>query len=94
MRAIEVWIEAGAGLGSGFTDAEYEKAGAKLIGSAKEVWDNVDMMVKVKEPLPEEYQYFRRDLIALHLPASGCRQAAHRCHAGFRHEGLRLRDVN
>ncbi len=68
----EVWIEAGAGLGSGFTDAEYEKAGAKLIGSAKEVWDNVDMMVKVKEPLPEEYQYFRRDLILytyLHLAA-------------------------
>ena len=50
----EVWIEKGAGLGSGFTDAEYEKAGAKLVDTAKEVWDSVDMMVKVKEPLPEE----------------------------------------
>lgn len=68
----EVWIEKGAGLGSGFTDAEYEKAGAKLCDSAKEVWNHVDMMVKVKEPLPQEYQYFRQDLILftyLHLAA-------------------------
>ena len=68
----EVWIEKGAGLGSGFTDAEYEKAGAKLVDTAKEVWDGVDMMVKVKEPLPEEYGYFRKDLILftyLHLAA-------------------------
>ena len=68
----EVWIEKGAGLGSGFTDAEYEKAGAKLVDTAKEVWDSVDMMVKVKEPLPEEYGYFRKDLILftyLHLAA-------------------------
>ena len=68
----EVWIEKGAGLGSGFTDAEYEKAGAKLVDTAKEVWDSVDMMVKVKEPLPEEYGYFRKDLVLftyLHLAA-------------------------
>ena len=68
----EVWIEKGAGLGSGFTDAEYEKAGAKLVDTAKEVWDGVDMMVKVKEPLPEEYGYFRKDLVLftyLHLAA-------------------------
>ena len=68
----EVWIEKGAGLGSGFTDAEYEKAGAKLCDKAKEVWAGVDMMVKVKEPLPEEYAYFRKDLLLftyLHLAA-------------------------
>lgn len=68
----EVWIEKGAGLGSGFTDAEYEKAGAKLVDTAKEVWDGVDMTVKVKEPLPEEYGYFRKDLLLftyLHLAA-------------------------
>ena len=68
----EVWIEKGAGVGSGFTDAEYEKAGAKLVDTAKEVWDGVDMMVKVKEPLPEEYGYFRKDLVLftyLHLAA-------------------------
>lgn len=68
----EVWIEKGAGAGSGFKDEEYEKAGAKLCDTAKEVWDGVDMIVKVKEPLPEEYGYFRKDLLLftyLHLAA-------------------------
>ncbi|MDR1018515.1 MAG: alanine dehydrogenase [Lachnospiraceae bacterium] len=68
----EVLIEKSAGLGSGFSDAEYEAAGAKLIDTAKEVWDSVDMMVKVKEPLPEEYKLFHEDLILytyLHIAA-------------------------
>lgn len=68
----EVWIQSGAGLGSGFSDEEYAKAGAKITDSAKEVWDNVDMMIKVKEPLAEEYAYFRKDLILytyLHIAA-------------------------
>lgn len=68
----EVLIETGAGLGSGFTDEEYVEAGAKMIGSAKEVWDSVEMMVKVKEPLPEEYPLFHEGLILytyLHLAA-------------------------
>ena len=50
----EVYIEKGAGVGSGFTDKEYEDAGAIMIDSAKEVWDTVEMMIKVKEPLPED----------------------------------------
>lgn len=68
----EVYIEKGAGIGSGFTDAEYEAAGAKMADSPKEVWATVDMMVKVKEPLPEEYPLFREGLILytyLHLAA-------------------------
>lgn len=68
----EVLIEAGAGVGSGFTDEEYVAAGAKMIGTAKEVWDSVEMMVKVKEPLPEEYPLFHEGLILytyLHLAA-------------------------
>ena len=68
----EVYIEKGAGLGSGFTDEEYEKAGAILLDSAKEVWDRADMMVKVKEPLECEYGYFHEGLIIytyLHLAA-------------------------
>lgn len=68
----EVWIEKGAGLGSGFTDGEYAAAGAKLCETAKEVWDGVGMMVKVKEPLPEEYPLFHDGLILytyLHLAA-------------------------
>ena len=68
----EVYVEKGAGLGSGFSDAQYKEAGANVLDSAKQVWDTVDMMVKVKEPLEPEYQYFRDDLIIytyLHLAA-------------------------
>ena len=68
----EVLLEAGAGLGSGFTDEEYERAGARLCADPAEVWKGCDMMVKVKEPLPSEYEYFREDLIIytyLHLAA-------------------------
>ncbi|MDO1604668.1 alanine dehydrogenase [Lactobacillus sp. YT155] len=65
-----VLVEANAGVGSGYTDAEYEKAGAKIT-SADEAW-SAEMIIKVKEPLPEEYHYFREDLIIytyLHLAA-------------------------
>lgn len=69
----EVYVESGLGLGSGFTDAEYEEAGAKLITSAKEVWDISEMLIKVKEPLKEEYELFHEGLILytyLHLAAN------------------------
>ena len=68
----EVLIETTASEGSGFTDQDYVDAGAKIVGSAKEAWA-ADMVVKVKEPLPEEYQYFREGLILytyLHLAAA------------------------
>ncbi|MBQ9153436.1 MAG: alanine dehydrogenase [Solobacterium sp.] len=68
----DVLIEAGAGVGSGFTDEEYIRAGAKISASAKEVWDFSEMMVKVKEPLEEEYELFHDGLILytyLHLAA-------------------------
>ena len=58
-----VYIEKSAGEGSGFSDEEYSAAGAALCESAKEVWDKSDMVIKVKEPLPEEYEYFRKDLV-------------------------------
>ena len=67
-----VYIEKGAGVGSGFADTEYVQAGASLIDNAPDVWNLVDMMVKVKEPLEEEYAYFREGLILytyLHLAA-------------------------
>ena len=67
-----VYIEKSAGIGSGFSDTEYVKAGASLIDNAQDVWNLVDMMVKVKEPLEEEYAYFREGLILytyLHLAA-------------------------
>jgi alanine dehydrogenase len=68
----KVFIETNAGLNSGFPDEDYVRAGAKILGTAKEVWDKSDMIVKVKEPLTEEYQYFREGLILytyLHLAA-------------------------
>ena len=67
-----VYMEKGAGVGSGFTDNEYIDAGASLIDNAADIWALVDMMVKVKEPLPEEYPLFREGLILytyLHLAA-------------------------
>jgi alanine dehydrogenase len=68
----QVLIEKDAGTGSGFTNDEYSKAGAAIIGEAKLVWTEADMVMKVKEPLQEEYQYFREGLILftyLHLAA-------------------------
>ncbi|MCL6570163.1 MAG: alanine dehydrogenase [Bacillus sp. (in: Bacteria)] len=65
----EVFIEKGAGLGSGFTDEDYQFAGAKLVDTPEEVW-TTEMVMKVKEPLPSEYKFFREGLILftyLHL---------------------------
>ncbi|MEL6785937.1 MAG: alanine dehydrogenase [Cyanobacteria bacterium J06607_15] len=66
-----VFIETKAGLGSGFDDQAYEQAGAKIVTDAAQVWQR-EMVVKVKEPLPSEYQYLRSDLLLftyLHLAA-------------------------
>ncbi|MDM8526709.1 alanine dehydrogenase [Anaerolineales bacterium HSG24] len=66
-----VLVEDGAGAGSFFSNEEYQEAGAK-IRSVDEVWSQANMVVKVKEPLPSEYQYLRPDLILftyLHLAA-------------------------
>lgn len=68
----DVYIEKDAGVGSGFATDEYAAAGAVILDSAKEVWDTCEMMVKVKEPLPEEYPLFHEGLILytyLHLAA-------------------------
>lgn len=65
----EVYIEKGAGMGSGFTDDDYLAAGAKLTNTNDEAW-SMDMVMKVKEPIPSEYKYFREGLILftyLHL---------------------------
>ncbi len=70
-RGHEVLVETGAGLGSGMKDEEYAAAGAKIV-SREEAW-GAEMVVKVKEPLPEEYRFLRPDLILftyLHLAAS------------------------
>ncbi|WJQ07125.1 alanine dehydrogenase [Geobacillus stearothermophilus] len=67
-----VLIEKEAGVGSGFSDNDYARAGAQIIERAEDVWAQADMVMKVKEPLPSEYGYFRPGLILftyLHLAA-------------------------
>lgn len=67
----EVLVEKGAGLGSGFTDQEYRDAGANLSDDVKAVWQS-EMVLKVKEPIASEYEYFHENLILftyLHLAA-------------------------
>ena len=68
----QVYMEKGAGLGSGFEDSEYVYAGASLMDNPADIWHLVDMMVKVKEPLESEYPLFHEGLILytyLHLAA-------------------------
>ena len=68
----KVLIETNAGIGSGFTNEEYVAAGAAIIEDAGDVWTQADMIMKVKEPLENEYKYFREGLILftyLHLAA-------------------------
>jgi alanine dehydrogenase len=68
----QVLIQSGAGLGAGISDQEYASAGASIVEGAKEVFAKADMIVKVKEPLPEEYELLREGQILytyLHLAA-------------------------
>ncbi|MBD1380852.1 alanine dehydrogenase [Metabacillus arenae] len=67
-----VLVEKDAGNGSGFSNEAYTEAGAQVAELAKDVWSKADMIMKVKEPLPSEYGYFREGLILftyLHLAA-------------------------
>jgi alanine dehydrogenase len=68
----QVVVETGAGAGIQATDEDYVKAGAKILGSAKEVFDKADMIVKVKEPQPQECKMLRKGQVLftyLHLAA-------------------------
>jgi alanine dehydrogenase len=70
-RGHDVIVESGAGLGSSFPDSDYEAVGARAT-SVEEVWANADLLLKVKEPLPEEYDRLRDGQVLftyLHLAA-------------------------
>src|SRR4030042_3909882 len=54
-----VLVEKGAGKGSGFSDTEFERAEATLIESAGEIWNEADLIVKVKEPQEQEFPFLR-----------------------------------
>ena len=69
-RGHKVLVETKAGQGIGASDETYAKAGAKIIDSAKEVWDSAEMIIKVKEPIQPEYERMKPGLILytyLHL---------------------------
>ena len=68
----EVVVQEGAGVEAGFDDEEYDSCGARIVGSADEVFEAANLIVKVKEPVPEEYDRFRegQELFTyLHLAA-------------------------
>lgn len=72
-RGHNVFVEKGAGTNTGFEDGKYSAAGATIIGNRQKIFDDCDMIVKVKEPLPEEYDLFHEGQILytyLHLAAS------------------------
>jgi alanine dehydrogenase len=72
MHDIEVLVQAGAGVGSSLPDDAYRRAGAEVVDDPAEVWERAELVCKVKEPLEEEFAYFRADLTLftyLHLAA-------------------------
>jgi alanine dehydrogenase len=72
-RGHEVLIQAGAGEGSAISDADFKRAGAQMINSVDEVWEEADLLLKVKEPIEPEYSRLREGqtlFTYLHLAAS------------------------
>ena len=78
-RGHIVFVERGAGVDAGFEDEQYRDAGGTIVFDRKQIFDDSDMIIKVKEPLPEEYDLFHEDQILftyLHLAADKeCTQA-------------------
>ncbi|MEZ4392303.1 MAG: alanine dehydrogenase [Polyangiales bacterium] len=71
-RGHKVLIESRAGEGSGLADEDFTAVGAEIVSSAGDVWRRADMVMKVKEPLPAEFEHFREGLVLytyLHLAA-------------------------
>ncbi|MFG1840205.1 alanine dehydrogenase [Micromonospora sp. NPDC049175] len=69
----QVFVEAGAGVGSSITDEEFTAAGATILATADEVWETAELVLKVKEPIAEEYHRMREGQVLftyLHLAAS------------------------
>lgn len=71
-RGHSVVVETGAGVGSGFSDSDYQRSGATIVADAEAAW-NQELVIKVKEPLADEYQFIRKGQILftyLHLAAN------------------------
>ena len=72
-RGHQVMVQAGAGVGSGITDEQYRTAGAELVDDPDELWKRAELLLKVKEPVAEEYHRLRQGQVLftyLHLAAS------------------------
>jgi alanine dehydrogenase len=71
-RGHDVFVETGAGVGSSISDQEYVTAGAKILATAEDTWAEGELVLKVKEPIAEEYPRLRRDQVLftyLHIAA-------------------------
>ncbi len=71
-KGVKVLVQAGAGEGAAYSDEEYEKAGAVVVDSAEAIFSECDLVVKVKEPQPEEIEMLREGQVLftyLHLAA-------------------------
>jgi alanine dehydrogenase len=66
-RGHTIFVETTAGVGSGFDDNDYIEAGAKILKTADEIWAVAEMIMKVKEPIAEEYGRCRKDQLIFHL---------------------------
>ena len=93
----EVYVEGGAGLGSAIPDVDYRAAGARLLPGPEEVWQTGELVLKVKEPVEEEYPRMRRGQVLfayLHLAASrACTEALVRAGVtGIAYETVELPD--
>ncbi len=77
-RGHSVLIETFAGHGSGFPDEDYRAVGAKILASANQVWADAEMIMKVKEPIAEEYARCRKDqLIFTYFHFASCEPLTH-----------------
>ena len=87
-----VLVERDAGIGSGFADAEYERAGATIDRRPRGRLRGADMIVKVKEPVASEYELLKAEPAPLHLSPPGRRRAADPRADGAQGAGGRLRN--
>lgn len=97
LRGHKVIVQKDAGVGSGFSDAEYVNAGAEILDTAAEVWGGANMVMKVKEPRPDEYEFLRDNLLLftyLHLAAEKelTKELVNRGTAGVAYETVELPD--
>jgi alanine dehydrogenase len=88
----DVVIQAGAGTGASISDGEYVAAGATIEADADAVWAGADLVLKVKEPIAEEFYRLREGLTLYHVPPPGGIGVLHPGALRRRHHGGRLRD--